>query len=46
MTMTVKQGTLSLTRDAVETKTALGINPTVFLQLNDSVAVNIKDIIK
>ena len=46
MTMTVKQGTLSLTRAAVETKTAVGINPTVLLQLNDSVAVKINDIIK
>ncbi len=46
MTMTVKKGVLSLNRDAVESTSAIGVNPTVLLQLNDSVAVDIKDIIK
>ncbi|MCR5046949.1 MAG: hypothetical protein K6A42_10260 [Treponema sp.] len=46
MTLTVKQGILSLSRNAVETSSSIGVNPTVFLQLNDSVAVNVSDIIK
>ena len=46
MTMTVPIGTITVKRSAIESPSAVGINPTVVLQLNDAVPVEITDIIK
>lgn len=46
MTLTVPQETLVVKRSAVESDSSVGISPIVLLQLNDSTAIDIKDIIK
>ncbi|MCR5046906.1 MAG: hypothetical protein K6A42_10045 [Treponema sp.] len=46
MTITVLKGPLTIKRSAVESSSALGISPVIFLQLNESSAVDITNIIK
>lgn len=46
MTMTVHSGPVTVNRDAIESESALSISPIVMVQLNDSVAIDIKEIIK
>ena len=46
MTVTIPKGEVSVRRSAIESSSALGISPMVILQLNNSTAVDIKDIIE
>ena len=46
MTLRVNAGDIKIKRSAIESSSSIGINPMVILQLNDSVAVDITDIIK
>ena len=46
MTVVVPAGTIRVWRSAIESDTSIGISPVVALQLNDSVSIEITDIIK